>query len=218
MAEESITMEGHHIHLKDLFHKECNVSHRRDDYLSAEHQDKIWRDEVKCQHDKELYRRPSSPKDVISDRDVLRLSPSSVFTNPTSEDLKSSPSSVFNNPTSEDLKSTDTLSSSDYYTPASPSDMCIRWREKIVEWMYLVIDRFGKFSYHMSLLYPPLQLLYPVFIYPIPSLQCQFTITDLSREIVSISAFYLDQYLSKHYVDEEVRHILCADVPSEDTH
>lgn len=128
MAEESsITMEGHHIHLKDLFHKECNVSYRRDDYLSAEHQDKIWRDEVKCQHDKELYRRPSSPKDVISE-DVLRLSPSSVFTNPTSEDLKS----------------TDTLVSSDYYTPASPSDICIRWREKIVEWMYLVIDRFGK--------------------------------------------------------------------------
>jgi len=190
MAEESITMEGHHIHLKDLFHKECNVSHRRDDYLSAEHQDKIWRDEVKCQHDKELYRRPSSPKDVISDRDVLRLSPSSVFTYPTSEDLKS----------------TDTLSSH-YYTPASPSDICIRWREKIVEWMYLVIDRFGKFSYHMSLLYPPLQLLYPVFIYPNPppSLQYQLLMKDLSREIVSISAFYLDQYLSKHYVDEEVR-------------
>ena len=123
--ESSITMEGHRIHLKDLFRKECNVSYRRDDYLSAEHQDKIWRDEVKCQHDKELYRRGS-----ISE-DVLRLSPSSVFTNPTSEDLRS----------------TDTLSSSDYYTPASPSDICIRWREKIVEWMYLVIDRFGKFSY-----------------------------------------------------------------------
>ena len=128
--ESSITMEGHRIHLKDLFRKECNVSYRRDDYLSAEHQDKIWRDEVKCQHDKELYRRPSSPKDVISE-DVLRLSPSSVFTNPTSEDFKS----------------TDTLVSLHYYTPASPSDICIRWREKIVEWMYLVIDRFGKFSY-----------------------------------------------------------------------
>ena len=129
MAEESsITMEGHHIHLKDLFRKECNVPYKRDDYLSVEHQDKIWRDEVKCQRDKELYRRPPSPKDVISE-DVLRLSPSSVFTNPTSEDLKSN----------------DTLVSSQYYTPASPSDICIRWREKIVEWMYLVIDRFGKF-------------------------------------------------------------------------
>ena len=132
MAEESsITMEGHRIHLKDLFRKECNESYRRDDYLSADHQNKIWRDEVKYQHDKSLvHRRPSSPKDVISE-DVLRLSPSSVFTNPTSKDLRS----------------TDTIVLSDYYTPASPSDICIRWREKIVEWMYLVIDRFGKFSY-----------------------------------------------------------------------
>ena len=131
MAEESsITKEGHRIHVKDLFRKECNVFYRRDDYLSADHQNKLWRDEVKYQHGKSLvHRRPPSPKDVISG------------------DARLSPSSVFTNPTSEDLRSTDTLSSSDYYTPASPSDICIRWREKIVEWMYLVIDRFGKFSY-----------------------------------------------------------------------
>lgn len=29
--------------------------------------------------------------------------------------------------------------------------------------------------------------------------------SDLDREIVSVSTFYLDKYLSMHYVDEEVR-------------
>lgn len=47
--------------------------------------------------------------------------------------------------------------------------MCIRWREKIIEWKYQVVDRF-----------------------------------DLSREIVSISTFYLDQYLAMHSVDDEL--------------
>lgn len=35
-------------------------------------------------------------------------------------------------------------------------------------------------------------------------------ITDLDREIVSISTFYLDQYLSMTYVDEEVRSEIVA--------
>ncbi|KAL7536937.1 hypothetical protein ACHAXR_007492 [Thalassiosira sp. AJA248-18] len=53
--------------------------------------------------------------------------------------------------------------------PEAPSEICVRWREKIIEWKYQVIDRF-----------------------------------DLDREIVSVSTFYLDQYLSLHYVDEEL--------------
>jgi len=70
---------------------------------------------------------------------------------------RQSPSSVINSP------------SSSCATPDAPSDICVRWRETIIEWKYQVVDRF-----------------------------------DLSREVVSISSFYLDQYLSKHYVDEEL--------------
>ncbi len=28
--------------------------------------------------------------------------------------------------------------------PEAPSDICARWREKIVEWKYQVVDRFGE--------------------------------------------------------------------------
>ncbi|KAL7540737.1 hypothetical protein ACHAWF_006773 [Thalassiosira exigua] len=53
--------------------------------------------------------------------------------------------------------------------PDAPSEISVRWREKIVEWKYQIVDRF-----------------------------------DLNRELVGVSAHYLDQYLSLHYVDEEL--------------
>lgn len=53
--------------------------------------------------------------------------------------------------------------------PAAPSEICSRWRDKIVEWKYQIVDRF-----------------------------------DLDRGLVAISSFYLDRYLSMHYVDEEL--------------
>lgn len=52
---------------------------------------------------------------------------------------------------------------------ATPSDLCVDWREKICEWKYKVVDCF-----------------------------------DLDREVVSISMFFLDKYLEKHFVNEEV--------------
>lgn len=33
--------------------------------------------------------------------------------------------------------------------PEAPSEICIRWREKIIEWKYQVIDRFGKAPFHL---------------------------------------------------------------------
>ena len=52
----------------------------------------------------------------------------------------------------------------------------------------------------------PLSPLPPSYLSP-PSSPIEYLSTDLSREIVSISTFYLDKYLSKHYVDEEVRSV-----------
>lgn len=30
------------------------------------------------------------------------------------------------------------------HLPSAPSEICVRWREKIIEWMYQVIDRYGE--------------------------------------------------------------------------
>lgn len=54
----------------------------------------------------------------------------------TMHSLRYSPSSV---------TMTNTTSSCNIVTPDAPSDICVRWREKIIEWKYQVVDRFGKF-------------------------------------------------------------------------
>mmetsp|Transcript_7015 Transcript_7015/g.12288 ORF Transcript_7015/g.12288 Transcript_7015/m.12288 type:complete len:202 (-) Transcript_7015:348-953(-) len=61
------------------------------------------------------------------------------------------------------------IPSSSYSASGDPSEICVHWRDNIIEWKYQVVDRF-----------------------------------DLDREIVSISTFYLDKYLSMHYVDKEL--------------
>eukprot|EP00585_Thalassiosira_rotula_P003834 CAMPEP_0196159844 /NCGR_PEP_ID=MMETSP0910-20130528/46526_1 /TAXON_ID=49265 /ORGANISM="Thalassiosira rotula, Strain GSO102" /LENGTH=239 /DNA_ID=CAMNT_0041424769 /DNA_START=475 /DNA_END=1194 /DNA_ORIENTATION=- len=76
-------------------------------------------------------------------------------------ELRQSPSSIANLNNAAKISSTS--------IPEARSGVCARWREKIVEWKYQVVDRF-----------------------------------DLDRELVSISTFYLDRYLSMKYVDEEL--------------
>ena len=81
--------------------------------------------------------------------------------------------------------------------PEAPSKICVGWREKITEWKYRLVDRFRKTS---------------TYTFETRRIRCTAPLTslrpscsDLDRELVAISTFYLDKYLSTHYVDEEVR-------------
>ena len=154
MVSESIL--GHRTHIKDLIRTERDQAYCRKDYLSSSHQIQLWQAERQQLLQDGVGLQTTAPSTSTPEKRVTttledRQSPSSVITDP------SSPSSS-------------TTASLPYRLPEAPSEICVRWREKIIEWKYQVVDRF-----------------------------------DLSREIVSISTFYLDQYLSKHYVDEEVR-------------
>lgn len=142
-----IESDFHRLHLKDLARQEHVAAYRRQDYLSEEWQIKLWEHEV---NEAKLERSNQHPHSTPDDTSFMmqsqaRQSPTSVFM-PSSSDQSFFSSNI----------------------PAAPSEICIRWREKIIEWKYQVVDRF-----------------------------------DLSREIVGISTYYLDQYLSKNFVDEE---------------
>ena len=51
-------------------------------------------------------------------------------------ELRQSPSSITN--------LNNAANSSSCSIPKAPSEICVRWREKIVEWKYQVVDRFGE--------------------------------------------------------------------------
>ena len=92
------------------------------------------------------------------------------------------------------------IPSSSYSAPEAPSEICARWRDNIIDWKYQVVDRFGE-THFCNLSY---YLHHSINIHACVSFD-PLVCTDLDREIVSISTFYLDKYLSMHYVDEEVR-------------
>lgn len=151
---------GHRVHLRALLHQEQDLAYRRYDYLSSEWQLGLWKDEVAKELSiHELRQSPCAVShDPFGDDDMSgATSPSSLTPLPPGSPPRALP------------RSTCSLTTMGGEVPQGPSEICVRWREKIIEWKYQVVDRF-----------------------------------DLDREIVSISTFYMDQYLSRHYVDEEL--------------
>ena len=134
----TISSSNHLLYLQDLRAKERYDIYRRDDYLSLDHQKNLWHDEIQKQQ---------SGEGSASSMMHLRVSNHPIT--PTKKiitaDARRSPSSIINGPmTAEDTSS----SAADYQhspnIPTAPSEICLRWREKIIEWKYQVVDRFGK--------------------------------------------------------------------------
>ncbi|KAL3811084.1 hypothetical protein ACHAXA_008061 [Cyclostephanos tholiformis] len=147
-----VDTECHRLHLIALIRRERDVAYRRHHYLSSEWRtDLAWREHTGAEK-------------------TMPTSPSSAEEGPKTRRRLGSPLSVMTPPASP----FSTRSSPSYIVGGGPEVVsetkCIRRRDRIVEWMYQVVDRL-----------------------------------DLNREIVGISTFYLDQYLSKEHVhDDEV--------------
>ena len=187
------------MHLKALVRQERNRAYRRHDYLSHEWQSmaQSFNNDLHS-NQRQTQQQQASNKLLLHQQQEQRHSPSSVgnmmMTTIDNDDY-------FQDDDDDDDEDSPTSSSSDM--------MCIRWREKIIEWKYQVIDRFGKEQVgasHFMYVSLPMCIRY-MYSYNHAEyiLDYDRPYTDLSREIVSISTFYLDQYLAMHSVDDEVR-------------
>lgn len=123
--------EGHRVHLRALIRQERSAAYRRVDYLSPEWQMALWRDQV---------------KDTLQGQEA-RQSPSSVAGTAFHDGVPD-----FDCGASLDrgadhrgyLRPRASGGESHHGLPAGPSEICVRWRDKIVEWKYQVIDRLGE--------------------------------------------------------------------------
>jgi hypothetical protein len=188
--------EGHRMHLKALVRQERNRAYRRYDYLSHE-----WQSMAQSFNNDLHSNQQASNKLLLHQQQEQRHSPSSVG--------NMMMTTIDNDDYLHDDDDEDSPTSS---SSSSSSDMmCIRWREKIIEWKYQVIDRFGKEQVvvgarHFMYVSLPMCIRYMYSYNHVEYiLDYDRPYTDLSREIVSISTFYLDQYLAMHSVDDEVR-------------
>jgi hypothetical protein len=133
---------GHRMHLKALVRQERNRAYRRHDYLSHE-----WQSMAQSQskaaasssfmndlHSNQRQTQQASNKLLLHQQQEQRHSPSSVG------------NMMMTTIDNDDYFQDDDDDDDDEDSPASSSSdmMCIRWREKIIEWKYQVIDRFGK--------------------------------------------------------------------------
>lgn len=140
--------EGHRVYLRDLIHKERTRSYRRHDYLSRDWQIALWKNEVQQKQQQQLSSShlSSSCLGVDSTPDARR-SPSSVIGMELSYNSPSSLSSGASEVCpSGDLSSTYISNISETQPQlSSASGICIRWREKITDWKYQVVDQFGMY-------------------------------------------------------------------------
>lgn len=148
--------EGHRVYLRDLIHKERTRSYRRHDYLSRDWQIALWKNEVQQKQQQQLVSSSSSSSSQLSSSCLgvdstpdARRSPSSVIV--TGMELSyNSPSSLSPGASevcpSGDLSSTYISNISETQSQlSSASGICIRWREKITDWKYQVVDQFGRY-------------------------------------------------------------------------
>ena len=134
----TISSSNHLLYLQDLHTKERYDIYRRDDYLSLDHQKNLWHDEIQ----KQQSGGEGSATSMHLRVSTHPITPTKMIT----ADARRSPSSIINGPMTAD----DTSSATAGYQhspniPTAPSEICLRWREKIIEWKYQVVDRFGKF-------------------------------------------------------------------------
>lgn len=131
----TISSSDYLLYLQDLHTKERYDIYRRDDYLSLDHQKNLWHDEIQKQQ---------SGGEGGASSMHLRVSNPITPIKATVADARRSPSSVdINGLTAEDTSSAAVYQHSPNI-PTAPSEICLRWREKIIEWKYQVVDRFGK--------------------------------------------------------------------------
>ena len=107
----SATTEGHAVHIDAFVRQERLPSYTRRDYLSADWQNALWQARI---------REVSCAPGVRPAGD--RCDP---YTHRLEDTARGSPSSVVPSP----------------LAPAAPSEICSRWRDKIVEWKYQIVDR-----------------------------------------------------------------------------
>jgi hypothetical protein len=149
--------EGHRLHLKALVRQERSHAYRRHDYLSHEWQtlarsSSQWSQQQSSSeikdHDHHIFSTPDKNKAVMAQQQQhSRHSPSSA-------------GNMMMIPDDDDEDDDDAPA-----TAAASSDMmCIRWREKIIEWKYQVIDRFGKLFHHTFFSIPLVHLQYLTMI------------------------------------------------------
>lgn len=145
--------EGHRLHLKALVRQERNHAYRRHDYLSHEWQSLArssshWSQQQHSSSEIKDFDEHSNFSPPEKHKASMMMAQQQQQHHP-----RHSPSSVGNMmmiPDDDDDEDDD-----DAPATASSSDMmCIRWREKIIEWKYQVIDRFGKALSSHILLYP----------------------------------------------------------------
>ena len=141
----TISSSNHLLYLQDLRAKERYDIYRRDDYLSLDHQTNLWHDEIQKQQSGEG--SASSMHLRVSNHPIT---PTKIIT----ADARRSPSSIINGPmTAEDTSAAAVYQHSPNNIPTAPSEICLRWREKIIEWKYQVVDRFGKLVPLMLVIY-----------------------------------------------------------------
>ena len=125
--------EGYRLHLKALVRQERDHAYRRHDYLSHEWQKKKSTDQSRWQSSSS-----SAAAVAMGIKDDHYPSPDEKKKFLAQQPQRHSPSSVGNIMSPEDDDDDE-----DFDAPASSDRMCIRWREKIIEWKYQVVDRFG---------------------------------------------------------------------------
>ena len=120
LLDDSVSA-SHRLHLRALVRQERRVDYQRQDYLSPDFQ-------------KNLLRRRNEEEE----REALEnegAAASSAQTNDESvkTQQRESPASITSSSSSVDFDT----------TVVSSLELCIRWRTRIVEWKYQVVDRFG---------------------------------------------------------------------------
>jgi hypothetical protein len=186
--------DSHRLHLIALINRERDVAYQRQPHLSHHEGRADLATNV-----------PRSPSYAVDGGRTTRLrlgSPLSVMSHPPPS--SSSYSYPFVASSSSSFSST-SYPVGDGQTAASAS-RGTRRRERIVEWMYQVVDRLGEYdrtehSYHFPCIcHAPRTMVSCIHRASDDGL---VRAADFSRDIVSVSTFYLDKYLAMRNADDD---------------